>query len=125
MTPRAYNGWIIGGTLALLTPLLVLNLLLLANDTRHDKNRLASEWQQQTGGVTYPPPISNNQAFKILRLADRLPEIDAVVFGSSTMLTVGAEVFPPGWRLYNFAQTGNPLLNVIGETEALLDMPQS
>lgn len=125
MTPRAYNGWIIGGTLALLMPLIALNLMLLANDTRHDKNRLASEWQQQTGGVTYPPPISNNQAFKILRLADRLPEIDAVVFGSSTMLTVGAEVFPPGWRLYNFAQTGNPLLNVIGETEALLDTPQS
>lgn len=125
MSPRTYTGWIIGGTLALLAPLIVLNLMLLANDTRHDKNRLASEWQQQTGGVTYPPPISNNQAFKILRLADRLPETDAVVFGSSTMLTITAEVVPPGWRLYNFAQTGNPLLNVLGETRALLATPQS
>ncbi len=125
MTPRAYNGWIIAGTLALLAPLIALNLMLLANDTRHDKNRLASAWQQQSGGVTYPPPISNNQAFKILRLADRLPETDAVVFGSSTMLTISAEVFPPGWRPYNFAQTGNPLLNVIGEARALLDAPQS
>lgn len=125
MSPRAYSGWIIGGTLALLAPALALNLMLLANDTRHDKNRLASQWQQQTGGVTYAPPISNNSAFKILRLADRLPQTDTVVFGSSTMMSLTAEVFTPPLRAYNFAQSGNSLLSVIGEAHALLAQSQA
>lgn len=125
MTPRAYTGGIIGGTLALLVPVLALNLTLLANDTRHDKNRLASQWQQQTGGVTYAPPISSNHAFKTLRLADRLPQIDTVVFGSSTMMSLTADAFAPPLRAYNFAQSGNPLLSVIGEARALLALPQA
>jgi hypothetical protein len=125
MTPRAYNAGIAGGALALLAPLLALSLLLIANDTRHDKNRLASRWQQETGGVTYAPPISQNRPFKTLRLADRLPEIDTVVFGSSTMMSLTADAFAPPLRAYNFAQSGNPLLSVIGEAQALLDSSQA
>lgn len=117
MSPRAYTAWVVGGCLALLAPLLALNLLLLANDHRHDKNRLASRWQQESGGVTYAPPISSNRAFKTLRLADRLPEINTLVFGSSTAMSVTADALPPGLRAYNFAQSGNGLISVIGEAQ--------
>lgn len=115
MTPRAYTAWVIGGCLAVLAPVLVLNLLLLANDYRHDKNRLASQWQQGTGGVTYAPPISSNRAFKTLRLADRSPQINGVVFGSSTAMSITADAFPAEVSAYNFAQSGNGLTSVIGE----------
>jgi hypothetical protein len=121
MSPRAYSLCIVAGALVLLAPVLALNLMLIANDTRHDKNRLASAWQQETGGVTYAPPISNNRPFKTLRLADRLPHIDTVVFGSSTMLTLGADLLPGHMRAYNFAQTGNPLRSVIGEARYLVN----
>lgn len=117
MSPRSYTAWIVGVSLALLAPVLVLNLMLLANDYRHDKNRLASRWQQDSGGITYAPPISSNRAFKTLRLADRLPEINTLVFGSSTAMSVTADAFPAGLRAYNFAQSGNPLLSVIGEAQ--------
>jgi hypothetical protein len=117
MTPRAYTAWVVGGCLLLLAPVLALNLLLLANDYRHDKNRLASRWQQETGGVTYAPPISSNRAFKTLRLADRLPQINTLVFGSSTAMTITADTLPSGLRAYNFAQSGNGLLSVIGEAQ--------
>lgn len=121
MSPRAYTAWVIGGCLAVLAPVLALNLLLLANDYRHDKNRLASEWQQQAGGVTYAPPISSNRAFKTLRLADRAPEINAVVFGSSTAMSITADAFPAEIRAYNFAQSGNGLTSVIGEAREVTD----
>lgn len=117
MSPRAYTAWVVGGCLALLAPVVVLNLLLLGNDYRHDKNRLASRWQQESGGVTYAPPISSNRAFKTLRLADRLPGINTLVFGSSTAMSVTADALPPGLSAYNFAQSGNSLLNVISEAQ--------
>lgn len=120
MSPRAYTTWIVAGCLALLAPVLALNLLLLANDSRHDKNRLASHWQQETGGVTYAPPISNNRAFKTLRLHDRLGDINALVFGSSTVMSLTADAFPAGIRAYNFAQSGNSLLSVLGEADYVL-----
>lgn len=115
MSPRTYTAWVVGGCLALLAPVVMLNLLLLANDHRHDKNRLASRWQQESGGVTYAPPISSNRAFKTLRLADRLPEINTLVFGSSTAMSITADALPPALRAYNFSQSGNGLLSVIGE----------
>jgi hypothetical protein len=117
MTPRTYTAWVVGGCLLLLAPVLALNLLLLGNDYRHDKNRLASRWQQETGGVTYAPPISSNRAFKTLRLADRLPLINTLVFGSSTAMSITADTLPSGLRAYNFAQSGNGLLSVIGEAQ--------
>lgn len=121
MTPRAYTVWVVGGCLAVLAPVLALNLALIGNDYRHDKNRLASRWQQETGGVTYAPPISNNRAFKTLRLADRAPQINAVVFGSSTAMSITADAFPAGISAYNFAQSGNGLTSVIGEAQAVVN----
>lgn len=117
MSPRAYTAWVVGGCLALLAPVVALNLLLLANDHRHDKNRLASRWQQESGGVTYAPPISSNRAFKTLRLADHLPAINTLVFGSSTAMSITADALPSGLHAYNFAQSGNGLLSVIGEAQ--------
>lgn len=121
MSPRAYTAWVVGGCLALLVPVVVLNLLLINNDYRHDKNRLASQWQHETGGVTYAPPITSNRAFKTLRANDRLADINALVFGSSTALSITADAFPAGIRAYNFAQTGNPLRMVIGEAGYVVD----
>lgn len=77
--------------------------------------KAASDWQHATGGVTYPPPITANRPFKSLRLADRLPEINGVVLGASTSMGLTADAFPPGVRIYNFAQTANPLHSTIGE----------
>lgn len=121
MTPRAYVAWVTGGCLAALAPVLLLNLLLIGNDYRYDKNRLASAWQQQTRGVTYAPPIAQNRAFKTLRLNDRINEINVVAFGSSTAMSITADALPREFRLYNFAQSGNSLLSVIGEARYALD----
>ncbi len=82
--------------------------------------RLASAWQQQSKGITYAPPITAARRFKALRLTDRLPEINAVAFGSSTAWGITADALPEQYRLYNLASTGNPLVNIIGEVEYLL-----
>ena len=79
----------------------------------------ASAWQQATHGVTYSPPLSNSRPFKSARLFDRLSDINAVVFGSSSAMGITQEMFPPGMVPYNFAQTGNRLLTVISEAEFL------
>ena len=102
----------------MLMPIFVLNLILL-NDTLGNTHKvlLASQWQQQTHGVTYAPTLSDTYLFKTLRLNDRLPEINTVVFGSSTALGITGQDFPDTLHLYNYAQTGNPLNAVIGEAE--------
>lgn len=81
--------------------------------------RSASAWQQITRGVTYAPPITGSRWFKALRLSDRLPEINTIVFGSSTAWGIDAEALPERYRLYNLASTGNPLNSIIGEIEYL------
>ncbi len=85
-----------------------------------EATRLASEWQQQSRGITYAPPITGIRSFKALRLADRLPEVNALAFGSSTIWGMTAALFPEQYRFYNFGSTGNPLANIIGEIEYLL-----
>ncbi|HTM52968.1 MAG TPA: hypothetical protein VL175_03030 [Pirellulales bacterium] len=95
--------------------------MLTANSLRADKNRLASEWQHATRGVTYAPPISRNRPFKTLRLDDRIQEINTVVFGSSTTMSITGEAFPPALKSYNFAQSGNALRSVIGEVEYVVE----
>ncbi len=79
--------------------------------------REASAWQQATQGVTYAPPITHTRPFKILRLADRLPDINTMVLGSSTLMGVTAEMFPSSMRLYNFALTGNGTVSVVAEAD--------
>ena len=82
--------------------------------------KAASDWQQATRGVTYPPPITANRPFKILRLHDQLPEVNGVVFGASSSMGLTADAFPDGIRIYNFAQTANPLHSTIPEAEDAL-----
>ncbi len=98
--------------------ILAMNLQLERNDLGgNGKAFLASRWQQNTRGVTYSPPLSSTRLFKTLRFIDRLPEINTLIFGSSTAMGVRADSFPPPMKAYNFSQTGNPLLSVIGEVE--------
>ena len=118
---RAYFWMVLGLCAAVLVPVTVLNLMLTANGLRADKNRLASEWQHSTHGVTYAPPISRNRPFKTLRLNDRILDINAVVFGSSTTMSITADAFPPVVKSYNFAQSGNALRSVIGEAEYVVE----
>lgn len=119
---RRYLIWMSAFFSLTLLPVFALNLLLANNTLGNNKKALlASEWQQATHGVTYAPTLADTHLFKTLRLNDRLPEINGVVFGSSTALGVTAAMFPPPLKIYNFAQTGHGLASVIGEIEALLD----
>ncbi|NNM81609.1 MAG: hypothetical protein HKL98_03260 [Burkholderiales bacterium] len=97
--------------------ILAMNLKLMENDLGGGRKAfLASSWQEKTRGVTYAPPLSSTRLFKTLRLNDRLPHIDTVIFGSSTAMGARPDMFP-GMKAYNFAQTGNLLLSVIGEAQ--------
>lgn len=103
---------------SVLLAILAMNLQLEKNDLGGNRKAfLASRWQAETHGVTYPPPLSSTRLFKTLRLDDRLKDINTVIFGSSTAMGVRPAMFPPPLRAYNFAQTGNPLLSVIGEAD--------
>lgn len=117
MSSRAYFWLVLALCAALILPVAGLNLLLAASHLRYDKNQLASDWQQATRGVTYAPPITHNRPFKTLRLNERIGEINAVVFGSSTTMGLARDALPPGFEIYNFAQTGNPLGAMIGEAD--------
>jgi len=121
MSARIYVLLVLGLCAAVLVPVVALNMLLAANSLRVDKNRLASDWQQSTRGVTYSPPISHNRPFKTLRLNDRITEINTLVFGSSTTMGITEDVFPPPLKNYNFAQSGNSLSAVIGEAEYVVE----
>lgn len=81
----------------------------------------ASEWQEKTKGVTYAPPVVSMRRFKILRLQDKLPGINAMMFGSSTVMGVTEAMFPAPLRTYNFTLTANPTNTLIAEAEFVLD----
>jgi hypothetical protein len=101
--------------------ILGLNLLLGERELGGPKvTQLASEWQEKTHGVTYPPPITRTGPFKALRLADRLPDVNTIVLGSSTLMGITADLFPKPLRLYNFALTANPTPALVGEAEYLV-----
>ena len=105
---------------AILLPVAALNFLLgLRSLGGGNAVMEASRWQHATHGITYAPPLSANRPFKSARLFDRLPEINAIVFGSSTMMGVRQEMFPAGIAIYNFSQTGNELPLALGEAEYL------
>lgn len=103
-------------------PILALNLFLVNGSLESRPNTLlASQWQAKMHGVVSPPSVLENSFFKLLRLNDRLPEINTVVFGSSTSYSIAQEMFPPEMHLYNFSKNGGSLSNAIGEAEYLLD----
>jgi hypothetical protein len=105
---------------SVLAVILALNLLLGERALGSPEvTRMASEWQQRSKGVTYAPPTTHTRAFKILRLADRLPEINGVVLGSSTLMGITEGLFPPPLRVYNFSLTANPTAAITAEAEYL------
>jgi hypothetical protein len=104
--------------LMLLGAILGLNLLLGERGLGSaEATRLASVWQEQTKGVTYAPPITHTRPFKVLRLTDRLPQINTIVLGSSTVMGITADMFPAPMQVYNFALTGNGTVAVVGEAQ--------
>ena len=121
MNARRYCYALLIATLLTLSPVLLLNLQL-GRYTLDDVNkaRSAAEWQRQSHGIAYLPTSGSDGLFKLERLNDELPHINAVIFGASTAQTVTADMFPAPIRLYNFAQHGHGLLNAISEAEALL-----
>lgn len=107
---------------ATLLPILALNLVLLGHSLdSHGNTRLASQWQQATRGIVSAPSALDNNYFKSLRLRDRLPEINTVVFGASTTFAVDQDMFPEPLRIYNFSKNGVGLGTMIGEAEYLLE----
>ncbi len=97
---------------------LVLNLVLGDRGLGNEQStRAAAAWQERTRGVTYAPPVGNARPFKVLRLADRLPEINALVLGSSALMGITQSMFPPGFQVYNMTVTGNATAAVAGEAQ--------
>jgi hypothetical protein len=121
MSARGYAWLVLALCAGFVVPVAALNVALSASNFRADKNRLASEWQQATRGITYAPPITHNRPFKTLRLNDRIGEINTVVFGSSTTMGITADAFPEPLIAYNFAQSANSLRSVIGEAEYIAE----
>lgn len=122
MSAGAKYLWVLLGTATVLLGLILgLNLLLGERALGGpETTRQASEWQQQSKGVTYAPPITRTRPFKSLRLADRLADINAIVLGSSTNMAITAAMFPPPLQAYNFTSTANPTSNLVAEAEYLL-----
>ena len=106
---------------ATLLPIFILNLILL-NDTlgNNRKTLLASQWQQQTHGITYAPTLLNTHLFKTLRLNDRMAEINTVVLGSSTAMGLTQQAFPNAFHIYNYAQSAHTLSAAIDEAAWLM-----
>jgi hypothetical protein len=113
---RRYVGLLVGALGLALALVLALNLALGDRGLGNAQStRAASSWQQATKGVTYAPPVGGARPFKVLRLAERLPEINAVVLGSSTLMGITESMFPAEWRIYNFTTTGNSTAAIAGE----------
>ena len=117
---KRYLLWL--GLLCCITmlPAIALNWVLLKNEGNvQAMSFAASDWQQQTRGITFTPTLGNNGFFKTLRLNDRLPGIDTVIFGASTAMTIDSSMLPQQWQLYNFTQSGSPLRASIAQAEYL------
>jgi hypothetical protein len=119
-----YLTVMLGAGVLLLGPIAAANYVLVGRSFGGERvARAASEWQAATHGVTYAPPFAQNRPFKVTRLEDRLPDINAVVLGSSTAMGITASAFPRDIRIYNFSQSANLLGAVVGEAEALAANP--
>ena len=113
-----YVGVLVGALGLALGLVLALNLVLGDRGLGNvQSTRAASEWQQTTKGVTYAPPVGGTRPFKVLRLADRLPEINALVLGSSTLMGITQSALPAELRIYNFTTTGNSTASIAGEAQ--------
>jgi hypothetical protein len=103
-------------------PIVALNMALLQHSLAGNHNtQLASQWQQSHHGVVNAPSSRDNQYFKQLRMQDRLPQINTVVFGASTSFGINQSMFPENMRIYNFSKNGIGLGTMIGEAEYLMN----
>lgn len=117
---KRYLLWLFFFAGITMLPAIALNWVLLSNEGDVQAMSFeASDWQQQTHGITFTPTLGNNGFFKTLRLNDRLPEIDTVIFGASTAMTIDSSMLPQQWHLYNFTQSGSPLRDSIAQAEYL------
>jgi hypothetical protein len=121
MMHKRYLLWLLVLCGLTLLPAIALNLLLLKHEGDiQSMSYAASDWQQQTRGITYTPSLGANALFKTLRLNDRLAETDTVIFGSSTGMPIDSTMLPKGWHLYNFTQRASPLSASIAQAEYLV-----
>ena len=105
-------------------PAVLLNLVLVRNEGNIEEiSFAASQWQEKTKGITFSPTFGNNSLFKTLRLNDRLPEVDTVLFSSSTSMPIHSAMLPAHWHLYNFSQSGSALSASIAQAEYLAARP--
>jgi hypothetical protein len=105
-----------------LLPISILNLILINKTSSSDEHtKLASDWQQATGGIVNAPSDQENSRLKTLRLRDRLHEINTVILGASTTFGISQNMFPEPIRIYNFSKNGVGLSTMIGEAEYLLN----
>jgi len=119
---KRYLLWLVLLCGLTLLPAIALNWILLKNEGNVEAMSFAaSDWQQRTHGITFTPTLGNNGFFKTLRLNDRLPEIDTVLYGASTAMTIDSSMLPPQWHLYNFTQSGSPLRASIAQAEYLAE----
>ncbi len=115
---RSYLFVFIGFFLSVLGTLLALNLALGERGLGSaEAVRQASAWQRATRGITYAPPVTHSRPFKASRLADRLPEINAMVLGASSLMGITESMFPVPMRAYNFSLTANGTAMVTAEAE--------
>lgn len=122
MRHKRYLLWLLFFCCITLLPAVVLNWILIRNEGDiRAMSFAASDWQQQTGGITFTPTLGSNGVFKTLRLNDRLADTDTVIFGSSTGMPIDGSMMPAGWRLYNFTQSGSPLTSSIAQAEYLVE----
>jgi hypothetical protein len=113
---RRYIALLMGALGIALALVLTLNLVLGDRGLGDlETTRTASAWQQATRGITYAPPVGGTRPFKVLRLADRLPEINALVLGSSSLMGITQGMLPAELRLYNLTVTGNSTASIAGE----------
>lgn len=119
---KRYVLLMLGAFALTLLPLFALSLKQVNTSLEGRSNtRLASQWQQASRGVISAPSPQETSYLKLLRLKDRLPEIDTVVFGASTTFGLEQDMFPAPLRMYNFSKNGVGLSTMIVEAEYLLD----
>lgn len=102
------------------------------NYDESDIRKQAAEWQLHTKGVVAPPPnwgvidnhpITGQDLFKILVLKARLPKINTLVFGSSTVMGIQANMFPKNMSVYSFTHSGQTISESIAKGEYFKNVP--
>jgi hypothetical protein len=126
ITAKSYIVSIAAIAATVVVSITALNFLLMKRSSNPRNLVLASQWQQQTRGITTASTDGiDNRPFKALRLAERAADLNGLVLGSSTAMGITADMFPPSFRIYNFSQNSNTLPSIISELEYVLDHYQS